>query len=430
MTKGRKPTDNPIPDLEIEPVVTSKRQSPGQAPHNPRAFELELEGIAQPTILKTGSSVANAGSIDLGDLGDLDDLADVRGNGLELSVAARVTGGAVDTSRPWPTGSTPAQTTIGAEKPQAASVYGSPPERLLETPAYAWLVYRQQTKLKRDVSAAQLRLEQAERERDVALARWVDVQRQALEQDERFQRMFQGLQGDETGIVAAKHDLQQVDADAARDEEQAGSAAAELQRRIDAATAQCQTQSAACADGERTLAREKAKRKRIDIEARAGTGPDASTLDARIAAADRAVAAATEQLELCRQGSIAANRELDAARLELRRFEDRARLKTLTVAQHQLRVKHGLATTEQLLTSKKAEIGRALLALRDPKFLDDATRDILLQHDAAVQSALDAYHSLASCLDSFDRQAVRKGLWIVLGTLALFLLLSLLRAVC
>jgi hypothetical protein len=398
MTNGRKPADDQIPDLVIGPTPTSSRQKRSPQALEPLGFELEFEGISS--------------------------------NALDLSIAVPATDSVSSASQPWPSALTPARVDLDAEQLQRASPYGEPPEHLFETPVYAWLVYREQTKLKRELAAAQLRLEAAEHARDATLATWASAVRLALEQDPRFARMFEGLKSEETGLDAANRDLERARAEVARDQQESGNEGGELQRRIAATDEQCEAQSRLCADAERALAREHAKRKRIDIEARAGTALDAATLEARIAEADSAALAVSEQLGLCRQNLAAAERNREAARLELRRLEDRKKRAGYESAQEQQRVQRELAATQRTLTVKQADIGRAVLALRERKYLDDSTRGQLLQHDAEVLSLCTEHQSLMVQLDSFDRQAVRRGLWLAIGTLALGLLLALLRLVC
>ncbi len=420
MTQGRKLADDQIPDLVVGTNPTSKRRHRAKEAFEPQGFNLELEGICQPT---HQVAIVTDGSIDLDDLGDL---AVSEASALELAVAARNVGSVKDPAQLWPSAVTPARIELHPEQLRRVSPFGESPEHLFQTPVYAWLVYQQQTKLKHDASEAQRRLEQAEAERDASLANWLFAARTALAQDERFACMFEAVAAEEQDLAVAKSDLERTQAEVARDQQEYASAGSELSSAHETAAAHCQVESALCADAERALAREQAKRKRIDIEARADLGVNAATLNTRIADADRAIWDASERLELCRQNLSAAQRKHEAVRLELRRFEDRKDRVGREVSHHQHRVQQDLAAMERLLTQKKADIGRAILALRDRRCIDDPTRELLLHYDAEVLRLATEYQCLLGVMNTFDRQAVKRGLQLSIGTLGLGLLLVLL----
>jgi hypothetical protein len=410
MTERRKFFDEQIPDLVIGPASKSSRRDQSVRLLDAEPFDPRPEGLS----LELGGA---AGEAD--DNLDFDELVDRGAADLELSVAQTLRDASANSAEKWPVGVTPDPIVVGAEQLQHVVCYGDPPTHFLETPVYAMLVLRTQLRLKREASQARLRLERAEQDRDAALAVWIESVRPQLSVDERFARMLERLWSEEAAMAKAVHDLDRAKAETTRNQQAMDEVGLELKTRLDAASLQCSTQTNQLADAESTHAREQAKRKRIDIEARAGAAAlDTATLSTRIAEADRAVQVALAQLELERQNLAAANRARDTILLELRQFEDRQRRLAREDARMTNDVHRGVAMTEHLLARKKADIGRAVLALREHKYIGASTIEVLLRHDAEVLGLANESRCFGQALSGFDRQAVKHGLWLAIATMA------------
>jgi hypothetical protein len=453
MTNGRKPSDDQIPDLVIDPRAPKpSRRIAAQHTPSLQSFDLELEGISQhktdgaaPHSSRSvpAQHTPNLESFDLElegisqqqqatDQDDFEELTDRASGNLELSVAPRSRQAPARSAQQWPSAVTPDPTSIciSQEQLQQVTLVGEPPAHLFETPLYAWLVYRNQTRLKRQVAGARLALETTELERDSALASWTETLRAQLLADQRFARVLEPWLAEEARFQQAKSGLDQSETAVAHHQQTFGDAEDQLRSVLAEATQRCTVECEHFADAERTLGREQAKRKRIDIESRAAVSAalDSGTLNVRIADADRAVQAAAEQLEQRRQTLATARQAREAAELEVRRLEDRKQLAQRKSAQATEDARRNVDATERSLLRKKADVGRALLALRDSKYVDPPTIERLLQHDAAVLSSATQYQCLVRAEDGFDRQAVKRGLILALGTIGL-LLLTLLRII-
>jgi multidrug resistance efflux pump len=295
---------------------------------------------------------------------------------------------------------------------------------------YAWLVYREQTKLKRQLTKAQAGFEQAERGRDGALANWIDTLRPLLLEDSRFSRLLSALASDEVSLDTARAEFDRTLAKVALTDQSLDEEQRELEGRVETANAELQERTRTCADAERTLAREQAKRKRIDIEARAAGGISPPTFDQRTAEADRALALASDQLQEFQQNVAASERAYAALCLEQRRLADRKKAEGIAGSRHEQLLQQGILVSQRNLLQAKANIGRSVLALRESRYLDDLTRCVLLQHDDEVSQATLRHRALLTQLGGFDRQAVRQGLWLSIGTLVLGLLLAMASIVC
>jgi hypothetical protein len=419
MTNGRKPSDYQIPDLVIDSVTPKpSRRAPARGALNPQPFDLELEGISQQTQFT--------------DPGAFDEFANGDSADLELSAAPRSRQVLAQPTDQWPSAVTPdpASISISQEQLQQVTLVGEPPDHLLETPIYAWLVYRNQMSLRRRVAEAQLRLEESELERDAAVANWTETLRAQLLPDQRFARLLEPWLSEEARLQQAVSGLDRSENAVASDQQAFNDAEGPMRNALAEATQRWTVASEHLADAERTLGREQAKRKRIDIEARASGSAvlDPATLNARIADADRAVEAAVERTEQSRRALATAGQAREAAELELRRLEDRKRRAEQTGTRVTEDARRNVDATERSLIRKKADVGRAVLALRESKYLDTPTIEQLLHHDQAVLRSATQYRCLVLAMDGFDRQAVKRGIILALGTIAL-LLLTLLRII-
>lgn len=426
MTHGRKPPVDLIPDLEVGPATAKPmRRDPVPSPNNAQSFDFELEPVSRPLPPTPNVTAASASA------GDFEFDSNPNATGLELDVPSRgPQSDAAGTTR-WPTAVTPdpQQITFTAEQLAKNAVYFAPPQHLFETPAYAWHVYRVQSKSRRAVAEAKAQLERAEVERDTALAQWVDTWREQLVCDERFVRMLEPLLFQTANLEAEQRDYQRHLAGAASEQQQVELLKTQLQQRLAPIHAEHHAQGGIVADTELRVAREQAKRKRIDIELRAtpDADPNAPAWNARISEADASVRDANHQLDVERHKLAEVTRSMDAMLLELRRLEDSAKQAQRVKEQRVAVAQRGLFTAERSLTQQKAEIGRAALALREARYFDAPTKALLLRHDADVIRLAIEHEAMMRAIQAFDRDAVRNGLRLSMGTLALGLLLLVFR---
>lgn len=424
MTTRPFPPHQPIPDLEIGPLAPkSCRRGVAPLPIASEPFEFELESVSNPD----GTSPSEPIPFELQDALELG--TDGISGRLDLAIAPRTESSAAHPPECWPTGATPdaVQTCGTAEQLVRSAPYGDPPRHLLETPTYAWLVYRVQTQLRQQIDVTKRHLELAEANRDRVLATWVESLLPRLAEDERFARMLQLLSSEEAKLQTGQGDLARQMSETAQAQHQNDSVLLDLQRQIERATKESQTQADFGADAQRALAREQAKRKRIDIELR-GLSPEAADSPAwrqKVAEAEASLGQAGILLEAQRRRIADAARAKESLQLELRRLQDNARLAQRSREQKAQQVHRELTHAEQSVLQHQADIGRAILALRESRYCERHTVQLLLEHDSEVLRHAVALDALAQGLHSFDRAAVKRGLWLSIGTLALGFMLML-----
>jgi hypothetical protein len=415
MTDEGKPSSLQIPDLVVDPGTRGSAQRSSLDRTRTQGPDALVVGGINPSLRRSLPMVAGGF--------DLEDSLDHGGADLELLVTPKSSATKDGTESPWPHGTTPDPLSIGNEQVAEVTPYCDPPRHLFETPAYALLVYRDQMRLKREVAMAQMRLAHAERERDELLARWIDLVRPQLAIDERFARIIESLNSEEVRLQGAFEDAAHLSAESANDRQALRESVRELRTRLEASARACAADSEELTRAELGLTREQAKRKRVDIDARAGLDSlDPSTRRLRIATADSAVRAATGQLEQARQRSAMANLAREASALELRQTEDRLAHAERMANEKASAVQEGVKAAETALRRRKADIGRSVLALRDHKFIDGATLEALIRWDAAVlHMATEHQYMMRTMMNGFNRKAVRHGLWLIIVAIALCL---------
>jgi hypothetical protein len=419
------PKDWEIPELEVDvrPAPQQSKTMDSSLMPTEDVFEAELVPTSIATDRRLPVSVClserehfdDADSLCLPDL-DLAELPRTKCKNDEAS------------SLPWPTllPLAPAEQTVNAEQVQSQVPWGAPPTQLLATPVYAFWVFRGQRQLMRRIVEQRKAIVVLEAQRHEIALEWFEAHRTQLRTDGRFSKEFAILEKIEQQyqLTASEYNRKRAEGLGAGQQlrEQLARASEQLEhQRCEAAQLNVQREQARMA-----LQREQAKRKRLDIDCRAGL-IDNSSLEARSASLDVAIAQAQTQLKSIDTTSNERQQAVHRAQLEVRRHEDLQR--TLERREQvQLEITQvGMRNVLNAADNAKLEIMQRALSQRDNGLIDTAACRQLMLHEGALVTEVQKLAMLLAAFDAFDRTRVRQGLWLLLVTVGSLLVALVVR---
>ena len=443
--------DLEVPDLELEPVPAQRSNSPRVATPNAPSVPARPNSAAPATAtsglpeldLEAGAGVV-LGATPAGDAsyfgaasfgGDFDDDG-MLDNGASLAVAAegydrsRATASVPAASTAaLPSGRTPNvdQIEVAAHEVERVAGYGPPPTAFYAAPAYAYRVATRQRALRKSLVQADSELRAAEAERDLRIAEMALGLRPALEQDERFRRLFEPLTGLDRVASDQGEALSQVSSEYEAQ-------AAELQAELEATRTELsqrglveQAASQAFVDREANWKRTDAKLKRTNIEIRnlieSNRGAQGQPAPALPPDTTRALAQLNERLAVQKDEATKARAEhdrtqaeLSAVRQQVSELQKRARRieqhQTALAQKYQKRFEaqnQGLTSAETQRIAVLAEIGRAVLDSRGKQPIAPEALGAIAEADRATLEHSRKAAALLRALDAYDRDALKQG---------------------
>ncbi|HEX3775609.1 MAG TPA: hypothetical protein VHV51_14150 [Polyangiaceae bacterium] len=404
-----------VPDLELEPVVRSSRNTATVS--------------AEPNLFDDDAFLAGSATVDLA--------LDAREHAPQARSPAHPTN-----AQAWPSGVAPARDRLAIEPVELALLagYGAAPTSPHLTPLYAYRVFVRQRELKHALVALDAEYTRAEVERQAALAELGRALAPELEPREQFRRLLSPLlelerTADQRGKALSSVSLELNEQASAIDSELEQIAARltnELGQERDAQHKYDQRLEA--------MQRAEAKLKRVQIEVRSlvqlaeqKLGPQGehipepealrlAELRARTASLEPDAAQAKAELERAKSALNEASARVAAARRN-ERLAERKRLALVQHYQAELDARgRSLDETAEQKRSAFAELGRAVLAAPG----DVSVPETVLAQLRAASERADAL--LIRCelhlraLDAYDRSRAAQGVKLA-GTLAAIVLL-------
>ena len=305
-----------IPDLELEPAVSKRPES----------------------VTARGSHSARLGSSPSGFADD--DAFELVPTGAKLELSGDVIQPGPESQRAtaaWPNGRTDSAEQLRVDPLEVTLVadYGVAPSSVALTPLYAYRVYARRRHLQRAVAEHHAALQRDEAERDEALAQLASELRPTLEANETFKRMLEPVR--ELERLAGDRNAALSQADAGYREQLAGFERELLG--IGESLVEARKLLARCSDAAEStdadLRRAEGRNRRIQIEirgvmdlARQALGPAGGDLPApqaaQLANLQTRLHGLQPELDRTRAAHVGSSTELERARSELKRLEDKA----------------------------------------------------------------------------------------------------------
>ncbi len=433
------------------------------------ASNLELAGDSVPT---TGDPFANYGSGNL-DFGDFDEaLPPVQAGPQPLALLSPDLEPEADRSgeypsrpsqsgvhgrprqhsltalpREYPRGDTPAPNELPIDQVdvEVAADFGDAPRGWLTAPIYAWRVFLRRRELKSKIRLAEHRLVSLETQRDRALAQFADGLRSEIERDPSASRVLQPLYDVEQRVG------ERTEAFAAVEQEFEQKCAALDQADIDLQVEQeGLRQHIGALDREASKVREQYKRvevgfKRLHIELRsandvmsreadAAGGADPEAARQRAAELEHQIAEQTPQVQELRHELELHERPLREALHRMETVErergqlskERKQLEEAFRKQNSLRAR-GINEAQAEVVEALTEVGRQVLRSPGNLTVDEARLRPIKDHSERVYDAAVELELWARALFAFDGQAYRRGGQLIFGSLALLVVICVVR---
>lgn len=353
---------------------------------------------------------------------DLEEMA--AGEALDVAVSTR----SADEDLPWPSCRSPEpdDLVIDPQKIAKLSGFGPKPRSFLFAPLYFLRVRVGLRQLREVLTAARVRLADAELTRDERLARLAEHHREHLAEKDRFAPLYQDF--DRYDQMLEEQEKMLLGSNAA-----AAQALGDLERRLQQAKVEREQKQAVVQQtqqvkeqGELNVARQRATLQRLQIEERnildkaRRLVPRGADMPAELAARCSVLqdeqraeeARLSEALELQRslvKNHSFAEEELRRNAADLRRLEGE---KEALMMAHEGRMAEQASVLEETRTSKlkdRARAGRAIVELRGEVPVPRETRLSLLASDRAVLEASVELETVKQALGSFDRSAYQTG---------------------
>ena len=187
---------------------------------------------------------------------------------------------------------------------------------------------------------------------------------------------------------------------------------------------------AAKQDAEHELQREQARYQRLGIERRNLEQANANTANAAQQLADIAQQAdallpqieSARMLDQSRRSTfIKTQQSLEEQQFELRQLTRRRSVVERSYISHKNQAGTAVAGASLQQRHALADLGRAVLKARGRTPVNDSTLDELVQYDDAIATLWMREQVYLNALESYDRQAVRRGLLLSGAFLILFL---------
>ena len=414
-----------IPDLDLAvPAKPNLREHTPPARVNSRpatAATFGFEGILDDDLL--GGSLEEALAIDVADPSRLADPAN-KGS----------------LKRLWPKGVTPVPgaAQIDPSQVQPLCSWGSGPSHWWQTPPYAWVVFQGRRELMIEVKQLAAQLSQAETRRDDCLAGLAERLKDSLEHDTSFNEAVQAVNATHIvhGQVAGQ--LREAEANLSEETQSLDQALLNEHKRLTELQGHRQRAQRKYDDAQVNLKREQARLLRLGIEQRNieqanNQDPQALTRIQELQQQAEALIPQIEKAQNTEQASRAtlkdACTEVDQAQFQFQELQCR---KDLLGRALSVRVREAVLATHDAVKQRRvalADLGRSILWANGRVAIDDALLDELLRHDDSVAALWLRHQVYLRALDSYDRDATKRGLAIAVALAALLVLAILWRYV-
>jgi enamine deaminase RidA (YjgF/YER057c/UK114 family) len=342
--------------------------------------------------------------------------------------------------RAWPTGVTPEAGSVPSDaallKPLCS--WGKAPEQWWQAPRYAFSVYQGQRNLTSQAEPIARQLAQAEQQRDACLAALGSRLRDSVSDDRSFIDALQAVDASDALSGHASEQLQQAQTTFSTESEALEQAILLEQQKLKKAIIQQQEAQQQFEDAEMALRRVQARLQRAHIEQRnleQSQAPEgevnakltelqalAESLAPQIAAAERAAAD-------CRRFLGDAGAAVDQIKAQLAEHE---RTKAGLGRSLSAKIQQASSVAEGAVEQQQkalANLGRAILASCGRVPVDDATLDELVRCDQTIKDLWLRNELYRQALDNYDRAAVKRGIRLMIGLVALVIALFVWRII-
>ena len=403
-----------IPDLDIDlpargrpSAATSARSSGDQGPAYGTA------GILDDDLL---DSTLGTASLDI-----------------ELTAPARAAASQGAATPPWPTGVTPEPGSVAISQAQIEPLcaWGQRPTNWWQSVIYAYFVCQGRRQLAAQLRVSESDLVQAEAQRDETLAALAASAKDTLASQGALKALLEAVEtaAAESGQLAQQK--QTVEANLESEVRGLDEALGEQQAKLSVIERQHQQCQRDDEDAQLNLKRELARLQRLAIERRnieqAGAqDPEAA---AKLEALSQQEAGLVPQIDAAKATAAARRTALDGIDSEAAQVQ--AHMRELQRRKGQLlrsqaaQLQKATSAADFAVARKRsalADLGRAILAAKGRIAVEPAALKELTKHDASVNALWSRQQVYLQALDSYDRDAVRRGTTIVIAFLAVLLL--------
>lgn len=405
--------------------------------------DLELAVPTRPTLRETAPTARvetrSATKATFGFEGILDD--DLLGGSLDDALAIDVAdpsrhadqANKASSQRLWPKGVTPVPGSVDIDPSlvQPLCSWGSGPSNWWQTPPYALLVFQGRRELMIEIRQLAAQLDQAETRRDDCLAALGEQLKDSLENEANFNAAIQAVNTIQVVHGQLAGQQQKAESTLSAETRALDEALLNEQKRLTEYQARRQRAQCHCDDAEVNLKREEARLQRLGIEQRnieQAENQDPQAL-ARLQELQHQAEALIPQIDKANNAEQASRTSLKEAGAEVDQvhfhLQELQRRKDLLGQSLTVRVREASLATHGAVQQRRAalaDLGRAVLSANGRVAIDDATLDELLRHDDSVAALWLRHQVYLLAFDSYDRDATKRGIIIVVVLGALLLL--------
>jgi len=417
MAAKDRPDPGEIPDLEVGPTILPKKGLQKQA--RP-LVEIELEGVGSVTS-PVGDLATDYLATSTSDA--FDALALEAGRKIDVELTDRaVSANATSDRMSWPKldSADTSRVQVPEDEVDRCVPWGKPPTHLFETLAYAFWVYRGQRDLSRRIRGQEATVAIRLRARNDVSCRVFDAMRARLVDDPRFEKDLKPLLAIEAQYQSTATDYNQARDQITADLKQVADRRSEIEGQLAEAQIGIVAQTAERENLSQNLAREQAKRRRIDIDARSGLLSAAEHANL-CSDQDTTIENLSGRLVSTNEAMTRQTQEQQRLLLQVRGIEDEQKVLVRREKLKQDAVQVGMLSVLDAAEKAKLQMLRHVIALREERLLDAVTRERLVELDTALDQALFELAVMVKAYSRFDKLRVRQGIRLLFLCIALVL---------
>lgn len=328
---------------------------------------------------------------------------------------------------PWPTGRTPHGDTLAIDEVEVrlASGFGKVPDNLLREPEYSWKVFMGRRKLDKELVDRKKAVTDAESERDKTLIQLVDSVRDHIEKDNRLERILEKVKRLESKARQRTTKLNAVGEKYRKDSAEIQAELAEIAAQMAKSGALLQRSQVELDHRLETYKRADAKYKRIQIEGRnlkaaddraAAEGKPRSN-EAKLAQLSQMASAQAKALRAPLTAVKEAERAVTGIKSRMKDLEKQtsSARKRLEVVEKTYAEQFDLRTESLSDDAREhlmalADAGRSLLECQGQVEIEPSLIEKVRVADELVMERLTIYETTLRAIESFDRDAYKRGI--------------------